>query len=84
MSWVGERIRKNAKSVQKEYRQMYFRYESISDVESKIKEEGMLSGLATMKDDTEMLEDQVWIVYWKNGSTVSIVPLINVGKLEEQ
>ena len=41
---------------------MYVRYESISDFESKIKEEGILSGLTTMKDDTEMLEDHVWIV----------------------
>ena len=62
MGWVGETIRKNAKSAQKGYLQMYFRYESRSDVESKFKEEGIVSGLTTMKNDTEMLEDHVWIV----------------------
>ena len=44
---------------------MYFHYESITDVESKIKDEGILSGLTTMKNDTDMLEDHVWIVYEK-------------------
>ena len=38
---------------------MYFRYESISDAESTIKEEGILSGLTAMKDDTELLEAHV-------------------------
>ena len=65
MSWIGERIRKNATSAQKKYRRMYFRHESISDDESKIKDEGILSGLTTMKNDTAMLEDHVWIVYKK-------------------
>ena len=65
MSWVRERIRKNTKRAQKKYRRIYFRYESISNVESKIKDEGILSGLTIMKNDTDMLEDHVWIVYEK-------------------
>ena len=63
---------------------MYFRYESISDIEEKIKDEGILSGLTTMKNDTDMMEDHVWIVYEKKGSTVSIVPMINVGEIDIQ
>ena len=62
LSWVRERIRKSAKSAQTDYRQMYFRYESIRDVESKIKGEGILSGLTPLKYGTDMLEDHVWIV----------------------
>ena len=67
MSWLRERIRKNDKRTQNKYRQMYFRYESISDTEEQIKEEGILSGLTTTttKNDTDMLEDHVWIVYEK-------------------
>ena len=63
---------------------MYFRYESISDIEEKIKDEGIFSGLTAMKNDTDMLEDHMWIVYEKKGSTVSIVPMINVGEIDEQ
>ena len=37
-----------------------------------------------MQDDKEMLEDHVWIVYGKKWSTVSIVPLINVGEIKER
>ena len=44
---------------------MYFRYESISDVEAKMRDKGIISGLTTMKNDTDMLEDHVWIVYEK-------------------
>ena len=63
---------------------MYFRYESISDIEAKIKDEGILSGLTSMKNDTAMLEDHVWIQYEKKGSTVSIISMINVGEIGKQ
>ena len=63
LDWVGENIRKNSKSAQKEYCQIYFYFESISDVESKIKKEGIVYGLTTMKDNTDMLEDHNWTVY---------------------
>ena len=62
MSWLKERIRKNDKTTQNDYWRMYFRYESISDIEVKIKDKGILSGLTTMRNGTDMLEDHVWIV----------------------
>ena len=65
MSWFGKRIRKNTKRAQKEYWRIDFRYESIIDVESKIKDEGIISRLKTKTNDTAMLEDHVWIVYGK-------------------
>ena len=65
IGWVGEKIRKNTKSMQKGYQRMYFRYESIRDVESKIKEKGIVSGLTITKDETEMFEDHEMIVYGK-------------------
>ena len=37
-----------------------------------------------MKNDTDMLEDHVWIVYEKKGSTVSIFLMINVGELDKR
>ena len=63
MDWVGENIRKKAQTARKEHWQMYFRYESTSEVESKFKGGRILSGLTTMKDDTELLKEHVWIVY---------------------
>ena len=54
---------------------MYFRYESMEDIEAKLRDGQVLSGLITMKDDTYFLEDHLWLVFGKNGSKVSIVPL---------
>ena len=36
-----------------------------------------------MKDDIDMLQDHMWIMYGEKGSTVSIDPLINMGKIKE-
>jgi hypothetical protein len=83
LDWVGEKLRTSVRAVRKEHECMSFCYESMNEIESKFKEGEILSGLTTMKDGTDMLKDHVWIVYWKKRSTVNIVPLINVGKMEE-
>ena len=54
---------------------MYFRYESMSEIEAKVREGQVLSGLTTMTNESEFLEDHIWLVFGKKGSKVSIVPL---------
>ena len=44
---------------------MYFRYESMEDIEAKLRDGQVLSGLITMKDDTYFLEDHLWLVFGK-------------------
>ena len=49
----------------KDYSRMYFRYESIEDVEEKFGNGDVLSGLTTKIDDAEPLEGHFWIAYGK-------------------
>ena len=75
MDWIAERVRRTKKGTKKNYRRMYFRYESMSEIEAKLREGQVLSGLTTMKNKTEFLEGHIWLVFGKKGSKVSIVPL---------
>ena len=62
------------KRKKKNYARVYFRYESMEEIEAKLREGQVLSGLTTMKDETDFLEDHLWLVFGKNGSKVSIIP----------
>ena len=75
MSWMADRIRRQNKGQKKEYPRLYFRYESMVEIEEKLREGQVLSGLTTMKDEHNHLEDHIWLVFGKQGSKVSIVPL---------
>ena len=75
MSWMADRIRRKNKGQKKEYPRLYFRYESMVEIEEKLREGQVLSGLTTMKDEHNHLEDHIWLVFGKQGSKVSIVPL---------
>ena len=75
MSWIADKIRWKNKGKKKEYPRMYFRYESMEEIEERLIEGQVLSGLTTMVDDRNYLEDHIWLVFGKQGSKVSIVPL---------
>ena len=74
MWWISDRLRKQSKGPKKEYPRLYYRYESMEEIEEKILEGQVLSGLTTMKDENTHLEDHIWLVFGKQGSKVSIVP----------
>ena len=65
MDWITERVRRKKKGKKKNYARMYFRYESMSEIEAKLREGQVLSGLTTMKNETEFLEDHIWLVFGK-------------------
>ena len=75
MWWISDKLRRQSKGPKKEYPRNYYRYESMEEIEEKIMEGQVLSGLTTMKDEDTHLEDHIWLVYGKKGSRVSIVPL---------
>ena len=74
MDWLGQRLRDESEH-KKEYPRMYFRYETLAEIKGKFQNGEVLSGLTILKNETETLEDHIWIVFGKKGSTVSIVPL---------
>ena len=47
----------------------------MEEIEENINDGQVLSGLTTMKDEHNHLEDHIWLVFGKQGSKVSIVPL---------
>ena len=75
MSWIADKIRRKNKGQKKEYPRMYFRYETMEGIEERLIEGQVLSGLTTMVDYHNYLEDHIWLVFGKQRSKVSIVPL---------
>ena len=51
MEWIVERIRRRNKGNKRDNPCKYFRYESMEEIEEKLREGQVLSGLTTMKDE---------------------------------
>ena len=77
IEWIGERLRGKRKEISNEYQRMYFRYETLGEVEEKFSQGQVLSGLTTMKNDYEYLEDHIWIVFGGKKSKLSKYCAIN-------
>ncbi len=75
MEWISEQIRSKNTRNAKSYPRMFYRYESLEEIEDKLMEGQVLSGLTTMKDENNFLEDHIWLVFGRMRSMVSIVPM---------
>ena len=65
MWWISDRLRQQSKGPKKEYPRLYYRYESIEEIEEKIIDKQVLSGLTTMKDDISHFGGSYLVGIWK-------------------
>jgi hypothetical protein len=82
MEWIAGQLRKGDKEKKKEYKRMYYRYESIHEIREKVAKGEVLSGVTTRNGD-DYVKRHFWIVFGSQNSTVSIVPLSKKGDYSE-
>jgi len=75
IAWLKDKLRRKMRRGRGQYNRMYYRYESLSEVEEKYENGEVLSGVTTKTDDGETLDDYLWIAFGKKGKKISIVPL---------